>query len=237
MSAYILSKQVFSLAEFHIQYIDDSVSKTHIITFPVDKAIVDVIDYIQADFIANSIPISLEVDGERLYFETTYDTDSITSVAFYGDADGAIALGGTYTYSGTTATADVFGARLPFTFTLESPNDYANINDQVGGVYEKEIYQKTLAGETYNGVNGSSSSRFLRRKGWLFNLRINEVLLEDFDWFVESCRDTGAVIYEASDFNILDTIDYVIQPEESKNMTPVYKHLDIYEINLAFLEA
>jgi len=235
MSAYIFSKQTYSITELDITYAVSAVPQGHIVTIATGKTIKEVVEYVNADFITNSIPLEMKLDKERLYFENS-NGEEIMNVTWTGTADDLIAIGGIYTYSTPYATASVFGARLPFIFTLESPNDYSNINDQVGGIYEKEIYQKTLAGETYNGVNGSSSSRFLRRKGWLFNIRINQVLLDDFDWFIESCRDAGANIYGASDFNISDTIVYVIQPKESESMTPVYKHLDIYEINLAYLE-
>jgi len=234
--AYFMSNQTYSITELDITYTDVGIPNNHIVTIPTGKNINDLIIFVNADFITNTIPLIIKLDDEFIYFENTDLSEEITDVTWTGNTDDLIAIGGDYNYSSNKAISSLFGVRLPFDFILISPVGVASVNNMKGGVTDKFIKSKLLAGETFNGVNDSSSSKHIRKLGWSFDIRINEPLINSFDWFIESCRNSSITIYNASDYNLSDSVTYKIQLDESNEMSVVYSYLDIYDTRLSMLE-
>ena len=233
--AYFISNTTYNSVSINIDYDGALLPETVIITIPVGKNLSEMIDLINTDLA--STPVVLDLEKDTLQFYNSLIGKDIINIQITTDTETTILLGGTYNIVDGVAIASSFGGRLPFNFTLENPPAYTHLPKNVGGINgEKEPLDKDLAGETYNGVNGSSSTKFIERTGYKFNFRLNTETLEPFKWFIESCRKSNVTIKNATQYRFKEETIYDIQLEESKGRTMIYPHLDIFEKGLGLLE-
>lgn len=237
--AYFISNTVYATDGMKVT-IDWSVPNAPIddgiVNVVGDMSIPDLVVYLQDRFDTFSMPVTIKTDGETLYIENNVAGEYIDYISVTQSTPEALqAFGGSWSIVGDIAEAANFGARLPFDYVLKSPAYFSYVVDQSGGVMEKDIFDRKLAGETYNGINKSSSSKVIQRTGWQFKTRFNEFLKDAWFWWLESCRNSYVTMVGVEEFGMDATVQYDIQPSESEKRSLIYAHLNIWEVNIALL--
>jgi len=230
---YFLSNTEYNNITFTIDYENSGGTAQSIVNITTAGTVLEILASVNAVMVP--LDVQMMDDEGFFYFKSLDPLYDMVSVVLSGDADGIIAMGTSYSLVDGECVADLFGAKLPFNFTLTNPSAFANDPDSPGGARNKEPFDASMSGETYNGLEASSSSKFFMRTGWSFTMRLNEEYKNAFLWFVESARNSYVTIKNASDWYLLDTILYDVQPTESETRTQIYEHLGVYESKLALL--
>jgi hypothetical protein len=237
--AYFISNTVYAtdnlkiVVDYSVPFsVDDDFS----LVVHDDYSLPELISHVNSVYVANSVPVTLKTDGEKLYIENNEAGEEITYIDVTApDSEALVAFGTSWSLVDGKAEASNFGAFLPFEFILKSPAHFSYVSDQSGGVQTKKLYDKKLAGDTHNGVNKSTSSKVIHRTGWQFMTHFNEAYKADWFWWLESCRNTFVTMVGVDDYGMDGTVEYDIQPNESETRTMIYAHLNIWEVNIALL--